>query len=129
MVIEVLSPSSRGHNSVRKMALDATAGVEEYWIADPDHEELAIYPLIAGEYQRRESSDGSARSHVLHGLVVDVGRVFGRTSSRARTHTRLLWNVLWPARSPRESDVVQLTLRPSGERLAQRPFGATATPR
>src|SRR5262249_54990485 len=45
-----------------------------------------------------------------------------------RTVTRLLWKVLWPARSASASDVVQLMLRPSVERLAQRPLGETATP-
>src|SRR5690348_16120589 len=42
--------------------------------------------------------------------------------------TRLLWKVLWPARSASASEVVQLTLRPSGESCCQPPLGATATP-
>jgi Uma2 family endonuclease len=78
LVIEVLSPSSRGHDNVRKMALYATAGVQEYWIADRENEDLAIYSLAAGQYQRQEPSGGSVRSHVLPGLVVDTSSVFGR---------------------------------------------------
>ena len=36
IVVEILSPSTRGIDLVRKMALYARSGVPEYWIADPE---------------------------------------------------------------------------------------------
>lgn len=42
-VIEVVSPSSRRMDYIRKMALYADAGVREYWIVDPATEQTTLY--------------------------------------------------------------------------------------
>lgn len=42
-VIEVVSPSNRKHDYVRKLALYHEAGVREYWIIDPKHEQVTVY--------------------------------------------------------------------------------------
>lgn len=59
LVIEVLSPSSRGHDLLTKRALCGRAGVREYWIVDPgartveilmlDHDALHGAASAAGE--------------------------------------------------------------------------------
>lgn len=76
LVAEVLSPSTRGRDQVRKMALYATAGVPEYSIADPDNADLAIYTLDHGQYQRQEPSGDSVRSVIIPDLIVDIARLF-----------------------------------------------------
>ena len=76
LVVEVLSPSSRRRDQVRKMALYARSGVEEYWIADPENNDLLIYTLADGQYQQVPPSDGSVRSRLLPDLVVDIASVF-----------------------------------------------------
>ena len=43
LVIEVVSPSSRRMDYIRKMALYADAGVREYWIIDPATEQTTLY--------------------------------------------------------------------------------------
>lgn len=43
LVIEVVSPSSRRMDYIRKNALYADAGVREYWIVDPASEQTTIY--------------------------------------------------------------------------------------
>lgn len=42
-VIEVVSPSNRKHDYVRKLALYHEAGVREYWIVDPKYEHVTVY--------------------------------------------------------------------------------------
>ncbi len=45
LVIEVLSPSNRGHDLLTKRSLYARAGVREYWIVDPDARSVEILTL------------------------------------------------------------------------------------
>ena len=45
LVIEVLSPSNRGHDLLTKRALYARAGVQEYWLVDPDARTIEILTL------------------------------------------------------------------------------------
>ncbi|MBO4337411.1 MAG: Uma2 family endonuclease [Lachnospiraceae bacterium] len=42
-VLEVLSPSSRGHDMVLKLNKYLNAGVREYWIVDPKKREVLVY--------------------------------------------------------------------------------------
>ncbi len=48
-VIEVVSPSNRKMDYVRKLALYREAGVREYWIVDPKHEQVTVYDLASGK--------------------------------------------------------------------------------
>lgn len=49
LVIEVVSPSNRKMDYVRKLALYREAGVREYWIADPKHKQVTVYDLEHGK--------------------------------------------------------------------------------
>ena len=51
LVVEVLSPSNRGSDLVRKRALYAEAGCPSYWIIDPDGPTVTILELEETEYQ------------------------------------------------------------------------------
>lgn len=42
-VVEVVSPSNRKMDYVRKLALYRETGVREYWIVDPKHERVTVY--------------------------------------------------------------------------------------
>ena len=42
LLIEVLSPSNRAHDQVRKRELYARGGVREYWIVDPEQRVIEI---------------------------------------------------------------------------------------
>src|SRR5215211_619204 len=45
LLIEVLSPSNRGHDLLTKRALYARAGVREYWLVDPASRAVEILAL------------------------------------------------------------------------------------
>ena len=45
LLVEVLSPSNRGHDLLTKRALYARAGVREYWLVDPEARTIEILVL------------------------------------------------------------------------------------
>jgi Uma2 family endonuclease len=79
LLIEVLSPSNRAHDQVRKRALYARAGVREYWIVDPDVASIEIIDA-AGETVQRVvvGADDSLtlRSPLLGDLSADPATLF-----------------------------------------------------
>lgn len=42
-VIEIVSPSSRSRDYIRKLLKYGTAGVREYWIVDPEKQTVTVY--------------------------------------------------------------------------------------
>lgn len=48
-VLEIVSPASRRMDYVRKLNKYAEAGVREYWIVDPDKENIIVYDLTNDE--------------------------------------------------------------------------------
>lgn len=81
LLIEVLSPSNRAHDTVRKRALYARGGVREYWIVDP---EAASIEIIGPDGQTVEKVSAAAgallhlRSPLLGELTTDAAEVFPR---------------------------------------------------
>jgi Uma2 family endonuclease len=79
LLVEVISPSSKRRDHVRKAALYAMAGVREYWIVDPETKTVDVLRLQNGRYERIPIVDGIARSEVLAGfaeLQIEVARLF-----------------------------------------------------
>jgi Uma2 family endonuclease len=77
LVVEILSPSSRRTDLVRKMALYARSEVAEYWIADPEQRTLFILVLEGAAYrQLQPESDGRLASRALPGLRFDPAAIF-----------------------------------------------------
>ena len=77
LVVEVISPSSRQSDRVKKMALYARAGVLEYWIADPGQRTLVINVLEGKTYVPiQPDDDGGFSSRALPGLRVDPATIF-----------------------------------------------------
>lgn len=76
LVVEVLSPHSRMIDLVRKRAMYATAGVQEYWAVDTRHRTVTVFTLVKGQYEIVEPRDGVARSLVLPGFEVNIAELF-----------------------------------------------------
>jgi Uma2 family endonuclease len=71
LMIEILSPSNRGHDLIRKSALCAEAGVPEYWVVDPVARHLIIGRLRDGYYEREIVTGGSIECSAL-GAQINV---------------------------------------------------------
>ena len=74
LLVEVLSPSNRGHDLLTKRALYARAGVREYWLIDPDRQQAEFYRLTeAGRYHLVfPGDDGLFRSEVLSNFWLKI---------------------------------------------------------
>jgi Uma2 family endonuclease len=53
-IVEVLSPSTAGHDQIRKRQLYECHGVREYWLIHPVDRVLTVYRLIDNEYGKPE---------------------------------------------------------------------------
>ena len=76
VVVEVLSPSTRGVDLQIKRRRYERAGVLEYWIADPQHDTLTVLALVDGHYVEVAHQGGRVTSTVVPGLVVEVAPLF-----------------------------------------------------
>ncbi|MFP3040424.1 Uma2 family endonuclease [Treponema primitia] len=77
LVIEILSPSNTGEESVKKFNLYLEAGVQEYWIVSPKSKTVQVNILEDGAYQARTyKADAVLPVRVLEGLSITLGDVF-----------------------------------------------------
>ncbi|MGI8477275.1 MAG: Uma2 family endonuclease [Thermomicrobiales bacterium] len=76
LVVEILSPSTRRTDLVRKMALYARAGVREYWIVDMKNRTVAVHALVDSRFELLANEGGFARSRVIEGFVIEVAPLF-----------------------------------------------------
>ncbi len=72
LVVEVLSPSTRRHDRIRKKARYAKAGVPEYWIVDTEKHFVEQHLLESGAYRLAERCEEVVRSAAIGGVSVDV---------------------------------------------------------
>lgn len=58
LIIEILSPSNRAHDTQLKRELYARGGVTEYWIVDPDAKSIEVLVLKGEEYRTLVHAEG-----------------------------------------------------------------------
>ncbi len=76
-IVEIVSPSSKTHDRVRKRDLYARHGVSEYWLIDPDARNITICSKAReGRYQIETLESDVAVSAIIPGLKVDLGPLF-----------------------------------------------------
>ena len=77
MVIEILSPSNRRHDILRKFDAYLRAGVREFWIIDPEDMTVFVNILKNNEYVVRTYDEQSIIPvHTLPGCEIDMKKVF-----------------------------------------------------
>lgn len=76
-VVEVLSPTTAGHDQILKRALYQRVGVREYWLVHPVDRIVTIYRLDAGSYGVPDVREliGNLAVGVLPEIVIDWERV------------------------------------------------------
>lgn len=76
-VAEVLSPSNRAYDRLVKRSLYALHGVREYWLVDPERQQITIYNNLSdGQYRNEHVVSETAVSATIPGLSVSVAALF-----------------------------------------------------
>lgn len=78
LVVEILSPGNHHPELNDKFESYQEAGVEEYWIVDPQDEFVIVYNLVKGKYSGSKpySGDAALMSKILKDLNVNVSEIF-----------------------------------------------------
>ena len=78
LAVEVLSPSSQRHDRLTKYNLYQRAGVQEYWIVDPESRTVQVSALDNGRYRVAEiyTATDIAKVGVLDGCFIELSKVF-----------------------------------------------------
>jgi len=75
LVIEILSPSNTVNEMERKLLLYLKAGVQEYWVVNPENNSVIVYNFKdKGIYGYK--NDDNITVATLPGLVISLNRVF-----------------------------------------------------
>lgn len=76
-IIEVLSPSTAGHDQTLKLAVYERAGVRELWFVHPTDKTVAVYERNGAAFARPAISElgGNLASKILPHVIIDWGRV------------------------------------------------------
>jgi len=72
---EVLSPSTKRKDAVKKLSKYIAAGVREYWMIDPDKRKLVIYRIEADELPEVYGLTGKAQIGIFEELWIDLDRI------------------------------------------------------
>lgn len=70
-IIEIVSPSSKYMDYVKKLNLYETAGVREYWIVDPVQKSITVYGLEKEEGPVLHSFSAKVKAGIYEDLVLD----------------------------------------------------------
>lgn len=76
LLVEILSPSHRTLDTVRKRERYERAGVRELWLVDPDTDSLVQLVLRRGRYVEVATDGSLVRLRALRGITVDLRAVF-----------------------------------------------------
>jgi Uma2 family endonuclease len=77
IVIEIVSPGSEERDYQQKPEEYLLFGVREYWIIDPEKEEMLVHRRVAGRWKKTAIKPPAVhRTRILPGLEFSVAKVF-----------------------------------------------------
>jgi Uma2 family endonuclease len=81
LVVEVLSPSTRGRDALTKRSLYAQAGVKEYWLVDAEARSIEVLVLDGGVLHSFlvAAGDDTVRSRLLPSIAFPASDAFGES--------------------------------------------------
>lgn len=75
-IIEVLSPSTRSKDSIKKLGKYLDAGVREYWMIDPDKRKVIVYDFEHEDYPAIYGLEEKIPARMYEGrLQIDVNMI------------------------------------------------------
>lgn len=75
LVVEIISPDSRGYDSRTKRDDYEAAGVGEYWLIDPEREKFQFLVLREGVYVEAPAGESRYSATVLPKFELDLDRI------------------------------------------------------
>ena len=78
LTVEILSPSTAPRDQVLKRKLYGRFGVREYWIVDPETQNVEVLTLAGSTFEtwQRFTADQTLASPLLPGLSIKLGDIF-----------------------------------------------------
>jgi Uma2 family endonuclease len=79
LVVEIISPSSVLKDSVDKKNLYERLNVKEYWIIDPQYQDIEVYTVQNGRYELLSDVtmfEGTLKSSIFEGISINLGELF-----------------------------------------------------
>lgn len=79
LMIEIISPSSVLRDRVDKKNLYERLNVKEYWIIDPQYQDIEVYTIQNGRYELYSGVtmfEGALESTIFEGLTINLAELF-----------------------------------------------------
>ncbi len=79
LIVEILSPSTAKIDLLKKINLYRIYGVKEYWIVDPDENDVAVYILEdSGQYSAASyyGKNDKVKISIFHDIEINFRLVF-----------------------------------------------------
>ena len=78
LVVEVMSPSTRRKDMLKKLDLYLQTGVQEYWLIDPNKRSVFLYSFKSGDFldNRTYIGDATLQSSCFPGLEIPLAAIF-----------------------------------------------------
>lgn len=75
LAVEIVSPSNRKHDYVRKLAAYIQAGVREYWIVDPEKKVVIVHELEKSEIPAVYRFTDAVKAGIFEDIVIDFSQM------------------------------------------------------
>lgn len=78
LIIEIISPSNKNHDRIRKYSTYMEFGINEYWMVNPKLKTVEVYVLEKDEYKQAAiyKSDDCAVSQTFKELKIHLDEIF-----------------------------------------------------
>ena len=75
LVVEILSPGNKKYDCLEKLGIYSKYDVREYWIIDPEQENIMMYDLEEGMSPVVKPFREKMASRVIKGLTLNLGKL------------------------------------------------------